>query len=759
MPNIERRDFLKLIGAGGVGVGAGFALGEAVKRPIEYLVPYPVPPEEFSPGIATWYNSVCTMCSAGCGISVRTREGRAKKIEGNPSHPVNQGRLCALGQAGLQALYNPDRITTPLIRKGETGGGRFVQTTWEEGLDALAGKIGEADGANVALLSSGLRGHLGQLLEMFMQGVGSDRILFYDFEHPQTLDAAIEKFFGQDELPYYDIGNATYLLSFGADYLGNWLSPVHYGLGFGHGRQGTDHRNHCVQVEPRMSLSGAAADEWVPAKPGTEGILALGIAHRIVAEHYTGLDHSRWSRVLADYAPEAVAEATGIQAETITRLADEFAAADAALAIGGGAAAGASNAVDSLVAINALNHLADNVGKPGGIVFNPQNLLRTASKSNRAGLRELTQLAADAHAGNIEVLIVNGTNPAFSLPESAGIAAALAEIPTIVSLSSFMDETTALADIVLPSHTYLEAWGDDAPNPGVGLAVAAISQPVVAPLYNTRATGDIILDTGKRLGMANLVWEDTEAFLKDSWRRLYRVGGGGSESFDDFWRSVLQAGTWGATARGAGRPFSPARSVIDAMHVAGPEYAGGEDEYPFALHPYVSNNLRDGRGANLPWLQELPDQMTSIVYGSWVEVNPATAAELGVREGDIVSVESPAGAIEAPVYVYQAIRPDVIAIPIGQGHSDYGRYAKGRGVNPLQILAAQEEPVTGSLAVNATRVKLTKTGRHVEIVKTAGEGRELGRNIVQTTGDSHGDGHGGGHSAKLQSFPIKVESA
>ena len=114
MAKLDRRDFLKLVGAGGVGVGAGFMLAESIKHPLEHLIPYPVPPEEFSPGIATWYNSVCSMCPAGCGISVRTREGRPKIIQGNPSHPVNQGRLCALGQSGVQVLYNPDRLTTPL---------------------------------------------------------------------------------------------------------------------------------------------------------------------------------------------------------------------------------------------------------------------------------------------------------------------------------------------------------------------------------------------------------------------------------------------------------------------------------------------------------------------------------------------------------------------------------------------------------------------------------------------------------------------
>ena len=223
MPNIDRREFLKLVGAGGVGAGAGFMLRESKKDPTEYLIPYVVAPEDFSSGIATWYNSVCSMCSAGCGISVRTREGRAKKIEGNPSHPVNQGRLCGMGQAGLQVLYNPDRITEPLVQTGDRGSMSFEQITWENGLDQLADRLellrAARRGNSVSFLTEGVNGHLAQLIESFMRQLGSNRLHHYDFDHPHTLYAANQKFFGQDHLPYYDLQNTNLLLSFGADYL------------------------------------------------------------------------------------------------------------------------------------------------------------------------------------------------------------------------------------------------------------------------------------------------------------------------------------------------------------------------------------------------------------------------------------------------------------------------------------------------------------------------------------------------------------
>ncbi len=757
MANIDRREFLRLVGAGGVGAGAGFILAESIKHPVEYLIPYPVPPEEYSPGIATWYNSVCGMCPAGCGISVRTREGRAKKIEGNPLHPVNQGRLCALGQAGLQVLYNPDRLTGPMIQNGERGEDKFVKITWEDGLSLTAERLAAARQDGVYFLTQGVRGHLADLFELFMGELGSDHLLHYDFVHPHALYAANERLFGEHQLPYYDIHNARYLLSFGADYLTNWLSPVHHSLGFGHSRQGNGSvRGRFVQIEPRMSISGAAADEWIPARPGTEGFLALSIAHHLVAEgRYDGDDAGEWRAALAAWSAGRVADLTGVAEETISRLAREFADAEPGLAIGGGAAGNHTDSVNALVAVNALNYLAGNIGKPGGVVFNPDPVAGGSAIDRQANYRTMQQLVENARDGRIDVLIVNNTNPAFTLPRASGFREALAAIPTIVSLSSFMDETTLMADVLLPSHTYLEAWGDDMPQPGVGFPVGTISQPVVAPLYNSRSTGDIVLGLAGKLGLGEAMpWTSTEDFLKDGWRQIYERGVPVSGGFDSFWRDVLVSGVWGGNVRRSDS-VAIAPGVIEGMAVSAPRFAGESGDYPFILHPYLSTAMYDGRGANLPWMQELPEPMTGIVYGTWVELNPVTARDMGFRDGDVVTVASAFGSIEAPVVIFPAIRPDVVAMPVGQGHSALGRYARNRGANPIEILAPETDSSSGNLATSATRVALAATGRRAAPVKTGGESRQLGRGIVQSTGDGAGSA---GHSVKLNSIPIVVES-
>ncbi|MCH8159864.1 MAG: molybdopterin-dependent oxidoreductase [Proteobacteria bacterium] len=748
MSKISRRDLLQFIGAGSLGVAGGVLYGESVQKDVELLIPQVVPPEDYSPGVASWYNTVCNQCSAGCGISVRIREGKAKKIEGNPVHPVSQGRLCARGQAGLNVLYNPDRIRSPLQNATSRESGSFTEISWDEALTTIGSRIGrlriEGNASRVRLLTGSTRGGLDELFAQFMSLLGSDHYQQYDFTDPGALRAANRIAFGMNQLPHYDIKHADYLLSFGADYLATWLSPVHYSLAYGHLRQGRDgQRGRTVQIEPRMSLSGAAADEWIAARPGTEGLLALGLAHELLrAGSYTGSDRDEWASALQPYSPAMVAAETDVSVDTIVRIAREFAESTASLAIAGGATAAGTNAVASVVAVNALNYLAGNLNQPGGIFFNPDPAFSTVAGSRQVGMQGMLDLAEAMEAGDVEVLIVHDSNPVHALPENVRFRQAMENVPLVVALSSFHDETTDMADLILPTNTYLESWGDDVPDPGVGFPVASISQPVVAPLYDTLPVGDIVLALARRIGgelPIRMPWGTMEEFIKARWRDEYdgRTAGMDGQDFDAFWQASLEAGVWGQPGTVAGDPSMPSSAAMIAA-LANPvsEFAGDESDYPFVLHPYLTATFLDGRGANLPWLQELPDPMTSVVYGSWAELNPVTAAELGIREGDLLEIESPAGSIRVPALIFPAIRPGVVAIPVGQGHTGYGRYAADRGVNPIHIVASQVDEQSGDLAWAATRVKINATGERLPIIKTDGVTRTLGRQIL-----GPGNGH------------------
>ncbi len=748
MPKISRRDLLKFVGAGSVGVAGGILYGEGVQREVEFLIPQVLPPEDYSPGVASWYNTVCNQCSAGCGISVRIREGKAKKIEGNPVHPVSQGRLCARGQAGLNVLYNPDRIRTPLRNAAQRGSGNFAETKWDEALTTIGSRIGrlkiEGKASRVRLLTGRVRGHLDELLVQFMGLLGSEHYQQYDFTYPAAIQAANRISFGVDQLPYYDIKHADFLLSFGADYLGTWLSPVHNSLAYGHLRQGRQgQRGKTVQIEPRMSLSGAAADEWIAARPGTEGLLALGIAHALVsAGNYPGNDRGEWLIALEPYSPAKVADATDVPADTIARLAGEFSASKTSLAIAGGATAAGTNAVASVVAVNALNYLVGNLGQRGGVIFNSDPAFSATAGSRQAGLQGMLDLVEAMEAGDVEVLLLHDANPVYALPASVRFRQAMENVPLVVALSSFHDETTAMADFILPTSTYLESWGDDVPDPGVGFPVASISQPVVAKLYDTLPVGDIMLSLARQIGgelPIRMYWRTTEEFIKERWREEYELRAAEDENhdFEAFWQAALEAGVWGQPgAVSSDQAVLLSSSMIASIADPVSKFAGGESDYPFVLHPFLTATFLDGRGANLPWLQELPDPMTSVVYGSWAELNPVTADELGIREGDLLDIESPAGSVRVPALIFPTIRPFVVAMPIGQGHTGYGRYAANRGINPIHIVATQVDEQSGDLAWAATRVKVKPTGERLPIIKTDGVTRTLGRQIL-----GPGNGH------------------
>ena len=748
--NINRRDFLKFVGAGGVGTGAGYLYGESTKKTVELLIPQVVPPEDYSPGIATWYNSVCGQCPSGCGISVRVREGRAKKIEGNPAHPVNQGRLCPLGQAGLNALYNPDRIKTPLKLEGERGSGAYTEISWDDALTSIGNTLGSMKIKNQAdrvfLLSGGVRGHIDLLLSTFMTEMGSPHYLHYDFDHPTNLYAANKLAFGIDRLPYYDIKNAKYVLSFGADYLGTWLSPVHNSVSYGHLRQGEGReRGKTVQVEPRMSLSGANADEWHGVPPGMESMLAMGIIRAIlVQESYKGPDRDELMQAFAGFAAAEVERLTGVSENDIDRLAEEFMQARPSLAIGGGSAAAGTNGVTTMLAVNILNYLSGNLGKPGGVLFNPEPAIAPGSSQRLRSHKDMQNFVKAMSGGDVEVLLVSNTNPAYTLPAKSKFTDAAAKVKQIVSLSSFMDETTALADLILPTHTYLEAWADDVPEPGVGVSVASISQPVVAPIYDTRSVGDIVLSLAHQIGgelPAKMPWTQTEDYLKESWKNIYadQAQNDPSFNFEEFWKSAVQAGVWAEDkALPVHQMENASAALVELFEARAPQFSGSGAKYGFHLHPYLTQAFHDGRGANLPWMQEFPDPLTSVVYDSWVELSPESAARLHIEEGDIVEVTSPTGTILAPVVIYPGIRPDVAAMPIGQGHTAYGRYAKNRGANPLSILGTQTDKESGAFAWAATRVKITKTGEHMKLIKTDGVTRTLGRQILGPPTSGHG---------------------
>ena len=727
---MKRREFIIL---GGIGATSASLLS-ACGHPEEKLIPALIPDEEFVPGIDYWKASTCGMCAAGCGIVVRTREHKANKIEGNPLHPVNRGALCARGQAGLQVLYNPDRIKAPMKRVGERGEGKWQEISWDEAIKTIATRLseikaqGQAD--KIVFATSDLDGVTGIAIRTLMSPydpilIATDsRNGLYDTRRYQTI-------YGGSYTPTFDIANATYLLSFGARFLETWHSPVKYSLAYGEFRQTKGKpRGKFVQIESRMSLTGANADEWLPAFPGSEGSVALSIAQVIVRENLIK-DAPRYNLgtgSLDDYSPEKTRDLTGIEPDKIIRVAREFADSERPLAISGGPVEGLGGYAPAFSETNSLNALCNNINKRGGVLLSSFTYFDLAGKVlPKLPPKEKPEYprtvgpgyynAALSSGASFSALLIHQMNPIFTDPRSIDTIKA---IPFIVSFSPFLDETAAIADIVLPDQTFLESWNFKA-TPLIEKRVAiSITQPTVKAEVDSKQAADLLLALSRELGGAANIFESAEDIVRQvvtanvSSRDAIKTDAketGATGGDNDTFKEISDRGLWVGEVEASTTEYKPPTEIC-IYQKPSDEEEEMRQELPFILLAYEHPSFGFGEYANLPALQELPDSMTSAMWGSWVEINPKTAASLGIADGDLVEVSSDHGSVRAPAVLYPAIRPEVVAMPYGQGHTAYGRYAKDKGANPIAV-----NPFAANSDTSAIRVKVAKVSSEGNLIR------------------------------------------
>ncbi|HEU5466384.1 MAG TPA: molybdopterin-dependent oxidoreductase [Gemmatimonadales bacterium] len=722
---MNRRRFLKVLGVtgGGAAVVAGCGIGP---EPTQHLIPYLVQSEDEVPGVPTFYASTCRECAAGCGILVKTREGRAIKIEGNPASPINAGRLCARGQAALQGLYNPDRLTDPFAKDAT---GKLAKITWEDAMTRLSGKVRDAKGKGIAFITGLEASSFGDLVDDWMKQVGGRHVTYEPFAF-EALREGNRLAFGTAAIPSYDFASAKYILSFGADFMETWLSPVAFQGGFSsaHGFQaGRDAQMaKFVAVSPRMSLEGLNADEWIAVVPGSEGLLALAMAYVIQKSGGAPGDAGRLSDLLNRHRPALVADATGVDAQTIERLAKEFGGAKGGLAVAGGMAAQYPNGAEIVAAVNILNYVAGNVGKT--VKFGAE-----LAHGQAGSYRELTALMADMAAGKVAVLITHGANPAYSV---GGFTAAAGKVPFRVAFATMLDETASEADLVLPDLHPLEQWGDSRPRAGI----FALQQPAMQPVQsNARGAGDVVASLAGKTGT-----------FKDYVQAKWKAPKGQS------WADAVQHGGAFGDAPSAGTRLGGDAPKIFAGAPAA-ALAPGKDEYALIVYPHYA--LYDGRGADKPWLQELPHPVSKIMWQSWVEVHPDTAATWAVENGDYLLIKTASGGTaRVTAWVTPSIRPGVLAMPTGQGHATYGRYAQGRDVNAFDLLPAQANTYGGRTFTVLAKVDVTRDHRFLATLE--GDPREGGESIIEllTLGKA-ASLHAGQHAFEESASPAYADSA
>ena len=694
------------------------------------VYPYVNQPDGLMDGVPQYFATVCQMCPAGCGLLVRTMGGRALKIEGNPAHPVSLGASCARGQAALQHLYNPDRLRQPHLHAKRGGTVTYdrpklanppdgreqitevdaTTTDWETALGKLTTGLSSARG-KVAILADAhdysARPTQARLVNEFAAKVGG-KVFSYSLLDDAPWRAAAKAVYGKDQLPAYQLDQADVIVSFGGDFLEAWPSPVYYSRLFGDFRQGPRRKQgehgRFIYIGPRMSMTAAKADQWLPCAPGTEAIAAQAIATAIKTPGVS----------LAEYAT-----ATGLTEAQLSEVAATFRGGGTrAVAVGGNGLLSSANPTAAFTAVEALNA---QVGSQC-IGFGTAAVAAPVVSPQFSGLKGIQNLTQAMNSGQVGALVILGQpNPVFTLPSAVGFTAALAKVPFIAALTIFEDETTAYADVVLPTRSFLEEWGDHVP-PVIppGTKMATLRQPIInpqfvgghgqvqdntnafVPWWDTRSTGDLLADIAHRVGTP-MTETDSHAAVRKTWAGIGQATLTADTTENDTpWVNALATGGVWRVAPGATRGMTPINSGHSQLAVP----AGKPGQFMLQLYPHIY--FSEGRHANLGWMQENPDPMTMAVWNSWVEINMQVAHDLGIRTGDLVRLTSPYGSVEVLAVPYPAIHPSALGMPMGQGHTVYGRNAAGRGYSAFSILAPTADPETGTLAYGATQVTLTK---------------------------------------------------
>jgi menaquinone reductase, molybdopterin-binding-like subunit len=599
---MHRRDFVRFITGGVAGAAASGASLYAINRfaasgrPEEVRVPG---------GPEQWHLSVCSQCEAGCGLRVRTVGQRVVKIQGNPLHPASRGGLCPKGLAGLQILYHPDRLRSPLRNAGTRQTPRWREISWEEAVPLVTSRLRELRDSGrahtVALIDRSRRDLSSRLFQRFLAAYGSPNYLTM----PSGLDAfqtAISLQQGVAEPVAFDLENSRYVLSFGVNLLEGWGSPAVVMRAFGRWRDAAaGRRSKLVQIEPRLSVTAAKSDEWIALRPGTEATLALGIAYVLITEelydtafvreHTFGFDdwkdaggrpHTGFrSLVLGDYRLDDVVAATGVPADKILRIAREFAANRPAVAIGDRQTSTLCGDPYAAMAVHSLNALVGGIESAGGVFIQPElpfpGVERVSQRRLDEGsaypvvvshLARLPEAILSRQPYPVNAVLLNEVDPVFALAEGDQLRRALREVPFVASFTPFFNESAALADVILPTATGLEKWQATTTPPLFPRPLVTLSPPVIPPRHRTRDGADIILEVSRGLRGAvaqALPFASVEQYLKHSVGELFAAQRGSvfGTGFDETWDRLLDRSGWWAPS------FSNAEELWKQMQESG----------------------------------------------------------------------------------------------------------------------------------------------------------------------------------------------
>ena len=670
-----RRDFLKALG---FGLGA-VTLAACQKVPVHKSIPYLVKPEEIVPGIPNYYTSTFN----GHSVLVKTREGRPIKIEGNPDCVLSKGSLDAKGQASVLDLYDVSKLKGPVLNDADATWENIDQFVKQELLKVKTG------GKKIRIVSSTVNSP-------------STKAAIADFtaQYPNTkhiqVDAisytgiikANENSFGKAVLPRYRFDKADLIVSFGADFLGTWISPLEFSRQYVSKRNNTalegKKMSRHIQFETGMSLTGSNADARLPLKPSEEGIALLNL--------YAAL-----GGVISGSKPLA----NNPNAEKAIALA----AKELSAAKGSSLVVSGSNDVSIQIVVNAINAL---LGSYGTTID-----LDNPSYQFAGNDAEFVEFVNEMNRGEVDAVFFLNSNPAYEFNDAKAFTNALSKVKLRVSFADRKHETASLCQVIAPNHHYLESWGDSNPVEGY----YTIIQPAINPVYNSRNA-----EQGLLIWSENPV-TDYYQYIQNNWSKSVLAQSGTT------WKELLQKGSVTLPAKSAG-VYSFSRelnSVVQTIIAESNSLAKG-GENGIELHIYQNVAIGDGKAANNPWLQELPDPVSKVTWDNYAAINPKYAEKLGIAELDLVEIKTDKYSVTLPVLIQPGQATGTVSVAVGYGRAKAGKAGSEIGKNAYPFLRL----VNATLQLS-TSASISKASGTYELAQTQTHHTIEGRNIVRET--------------------------
>ena len=668
----SRRDFLKTL---------GFSLAAAsvvasCKKPINKAIPYLIKPEEVTPRMANYYASTYFESNEYCSVLVKVRDGRPIKIEGNNLSSISQQGTTARVQASVLGLYDDARFKSP-IKRGSA-------VTWEEADEYIIKKIEQLKGANkklVLLTQTIISPSTKKIIEQFLTANPNAQWLQYDAVSASGILKANEGSFGKALVPDYRFEKAKVIVSFGADFLGTWISPVEFTKGYSLGRKVLDKNDEMsrhYQFESGMTLTGSNADVRFPIKPSEEKTI-------LTALYYQLLQANGFMTIAAPGSPVDVKDV----------VADLLENKEKSIVISG------SNDTNIQILVNAINNLLGNYGS---------TIKLDKTVNTRQGIdADFETFISELKAGEIAGLLCWGANPVYNHPAGSDIKNAIEGLELSVSFADRNDETTNACHWVCPDSHYLESWNDAEPKAGV----YSLAQPTVSKLFDSRQVQDSL---AKWSGVAEPNYYE---FIKKHWKE--NLFGLQSEFTDarTFWNDVLQKGVFESKNNISEELVYSENGIDEAVLLANSEQKGWEINF------YESIAISDGHAANNPWLQELPDPIAKISWDNFAAVPVKWAEENGIVNESVITING----IELPVYVQPGQAPDTISVALGYGREIAGKVGDGVGKNMFALSAIEN----GSKKLWVAGADVKTTDKTFELALSQTHHSMEGRPIVRET--------------------------